>query len=221
MKYKQNLKIEQIHDSTLIVGADIAKNKHVARAIDLRGIELGKPVVFDQSQAGFNLLLFWIKSLMKQHSKQHVLFRIEPTSHYWMSLAEFLKKQGIQLVMVNPMHVKKSKELDDNSPTKNDVKDARVIAQLVQEGRYSEPQIPEGIYAELRVGMNLRDRLSQDLTRVQGRIQNWLDRFFPEFLHVFKSWEGKAALLTYSNFHCLLMSKEWEPNKLFKMEARD
>jgi transposase len=200
MKYKQNLKIEQIHDSTLIVGADIAKNKHVARAIDLRGIELGKPVVFDQSQAGFNQLLFWIKSLMKQHSKQHVLFGIEPTGHYWMSLGEFLKKQGIRLVMVNPMHVKKSKELDDNSPTKNDVKDARVIARLVQEGRYSEPQIPEGIYAELRVGMNLRDRLSQDLASVQGRIQNWLDRFFPEFLHVFKSWEGKAALLTLQQF---------------------
>jgi transposase len=115
-------------------------------------------------------------------------------------LAEFLKKHGIKLVMVNPMHVKKSKELDDNSPTKNDVKDAYVIARLIQDGRYSEPQIPEGIYAEIRVGMNLRDRLTQDLARVQGRIQNWLDRFFPEFLDVFKIWEGKAALFSLQHF---------------------
>ncbi|WP_414853700.1 transposase, partial [Brevibacillus sp. IT-7CA2] len=29
---------------------------------------------------------------------------------------------------------------------------------------------------------------------VQGQIHNWLDRFFPEFLTVFKDWEGKSAL---------------------------
>ncbi|KRE64114.1 hypothetical protein ASL11_23095 [Paenibacillus sp. Soil750] len=37
----------------------------------------------------------------------------------------------------DPLHVKKSKELDDNSPTKNDIKDAKVIAQLVKDGRYA------------------------------------------------------------------------------------
>jgi transposase len=47
------------------------------------------------------------------------------------------------------MHVKKSKELDDNSPTKNDVKDAKVIAQLVKDGRYGEPNLPESINADL------------------------------------------------------------------------
>lgn len=46
------------------------------------------------------------------------------------------------------MHVKKSKELDDNSPTKNDTKDAKVIAQLIKDGRYSVPNLLEGIYAD-------------------------------------------------------------------------
>ncbi|MDP1422176.1 transposase, partial [Peribacillus simplex] len=87
-----------------------------------------------------------------------------------------------------------SKELDDNSPTKNDVKDAKVIAQLVKDGRYAEPTIPQGIYAELRVAKKLRDLLNVDLQVVQGQVHNWLDRYFPEFLTVFKSWEGKAAI---------------------------
>jgi transposase len=92
------------------------------------------------------------------------------------------------------MHVRKSKELDDNSPTKNDTKDAKVIAQLIKDGRYSEPMLPEGTYAELREGMKLYDQLIQDQTRIKARMANWLDRYFPEFTTVFKNWEGKAAL---------------------------
>ena len=39
--------------------------------------------------------------------------------------------------MVNPYAVKQTKELDDNSQSKNDRKDPKVIAKLVIEGRYS------------------------------------------------------------------------------------
>ncbi|VRU07968.1 transposase [Streptococcus pneumoniae] len=93
---------------------------------------------------------------------------MEPTGHYWLNLAHLLKENNIKFVSVNPLHVKRSKELDDNSPTKNDVKDAKVIAQLVKDGRYAEPTIPRGIYAELRVAKKLRDLLNVDLQVVQG-----------------------------------------------------
>lgn len=53
------------------------------------------------------------------------------------------------MVMVNPHHVNKSKELEDNSPTKNDLKDAKVIANLIKYGSYAEPNLPTEIYAEL------------------------------------------------------------------------
>lgn len=43
-------------------------------------------------------------------------------------------------------------------------------------------------------GQKLRDLLNVDLQVVQGQVHNWLDRYFPEFLTVFKSWEGKAAI---------------------------
>jgi transposase len=195
MEYNQNRKIEQVLESTLIIGIDIAKTNHVGRAQDFRGIELGKALTFKNSQKGFTKVLDWTHKLMAKHGKTQAIFGMEPTGQYWLPLAQFLCQNGIKVVLVNPMHVKKSKELDDNSPTKNDIKDARVIAQLVKDGRYSEPNIPTGIYAELRVGMNLRDRLTEDLRRAQGRIDNWLDRFFPEFLNVFNEWTGKAALL--------------------------
>ena len=64
------------------------------------------------------------------------------------------------------------------------MKDAKVIAQLVKDGRYAEPTIPQGIYAELRVAKKLRDLLNLlnvDLQVVQGQVHNWLDRYFPNF----------------------------------------
>ena len=194
MNYNQNDKIAQITSETLVIGVDIAKYKHVARAQDFRGLEFGAAFHFENTREGFDAFLEWINFLMKQQSMKQVVVGMEPTGHYWLNLAHFLKELDIRFVVVNPMHVKKSKELDDNSPTKNDVKDARVIAQLVKDGRYAVPNIPQGVYAELRVARKIRDLLTVDRQAVKGQIHNWIDRYFPEFLTVFKDWEGKAAL---------------------------
>ena len=148
MNYTQNQKISQITPSTLIIGIDVAKDKHVARAQDDRGYEFGKRLNFDNRITGFEELVEWMNNHMKTHQKDHVIIGAEPTGHFWLNLAYYLKARGYEFVLVNPMHVKKSKELDDNSPTKNDTKDAKVIAQLIKDGRYSVPNLPEGIYAE-------------------------------------------------------------------------
>jgi transposase len=74
MKYTQNKKIEQVNESTLIIGADIAKQKHIARAQDFRGIEFGRALTFDNSRDGFIKLLNWIKNLKEEQDKQQVIF---------------------------------------------------------------------------------------------------------------------------------------------------
>jgi transposase len=195
MNYIQNQKIMQVKETTLVVGVDIAKHTHVARAQDFRGIQYGKPISFSNSRLGFNQFLHWIKEMNEEQGKSEVIVGMEPTGHYWLPLEQYLKGQeGVKTVVVNPAHVKKSKTLDDNSPTKTDKKDARVIAQLVKDGRYSTPHMPEGVYAELRVAMTHRERLNKDLIRIKAKAQQWIDKYFPEFYLVFKSWEGKAAL---------------------------
>jgi transposase len=200
MNFNQNEKIDQIHFGTLIVGVDIGKGKHIARAVDDRGKELAKPLAFTNTKKGFDQLLFWIRTIQKSHSKQHVLFGMEPTGHYWLNLAYFLKRHKIKVVVVNPFHVHRTKELDDNSPTKNDVKDAYVIARLIQGARYSEAYLPEDTFADLRTAMKMRDQLSKDLIRMEGRVHRWLDQYFPEFLTVFKDWKGKTATQSLRHF---------------------
>lgn len=97
-----------------------------------------------------------MEDIAEKHGKESVIPVMEPTGHYWLNLGAYLQGQGMKPVHVNPHHVKKSKELDDNNPNKNDCKDPKTIAALVNEGRFSYPYIPTGIYAEIRNLSNLR-----------------------------------------------------------------
>jgi transposase len=186
----------------------------VARAQDDRGIEFGKRLIFENPIHGFQMLLDWVNRHQQENDKNHVIFGVGPTGPYWLHLAYFLTAKGYDFVLVNPMHVKKSKELDDNSPTKNDTKDARVIAQLIKDGRYSVPNLLDGIYAELREGVKIRDQLTQQLAITEGRIQNLIQRYFPEFFDVFGDWKGKAALCTLKLFPFPSQTKEMTPEEV-------
>ena len=195
MNSKWNEKLNQVTENTLIVGMDIAKSTHYACFVDERGRVLEKAFAVHQSREGFEALYQNVLRAMKAHGKTDVIVGIEPTGHYWMNLAYFLDSYGIPLVMVNPLHVKRSKELDDNLQTKNDKKDAVVIARLMKDGRFSYPRILKDIEAELRIGSTLRSKLTEDLSSIKNRIIRWLDRYFPEFTQVYPTF-GKMAFAT-------------------------
>ena len=145
----QNKKIAAITEKTLIVGIDVGSETHYARAFDWRNFEYSKkPLEFSNDETGFNEFLNWIEELQAKYGKTAVIPGMEPTGHYWINLGVYLQEHGMKPVHVNPHHVKKSKELDDNNPSKNDRKDPKVIAALVNEGRFSYPYMPEGVYAE-------------------------------------------------------------------------
>ena len=194
MKYNQNFRIEQLTEKTLIVGVDIASRVHYARAFDYRGIEHGKVLRFTNGLEGFEALCDWMQALCAKHGKDHVVMGLEPTGHYWFNLGWYALENNIKLVLVNPFHVKRFKELDDNNPTKNDRKDPKTIAMLVKDGRYVTPYVPEGVYGELRTLMTSRWRIVKGINDVKNQVRRWLSIYFPEFDSVFASWEGKAAL---------------------------
>ncbi len=196
MKYNQNFKIMQITDSTLVIGVDIAKKKHFARAFDWRGIELDKTIQFKSNWTGFNSFFDWVNYVANKTEKDKIVIGIEPTGHYWFTFAQKVFEAGHMLVQVNPYHVKKAKELDDNTPSKSDRKDPKTIAMLVKDGRYQIPYMPKGLYAELRKANNLREEWLKKIWSVKNKVQRWLDIYFPEFMSAFSSWEGKCAVMT-------------------------
>lgn len=195
-KSRLNQKIEAVTLRTLVVGIDIAKERQWARFVDCRGVECGKALNFSNDRDGFERILSKIRQIIKENSFEDAVVGMEPTGHYWKALANFLMKQEqIRVVLVNPYHTKKAKELDDNSQTKSDKKDALTIARLVKDGRYSDTYLPHNSYADLRVLSTARDSINRQKTALENRIVAILDEYFPEFTKVFKHpFKGKAAM---------------------------
>ena len=200
MNYKQNEKILQVSEKTLVIGIDIAKEVHYARAFNYRRIELNKVIPFTNNQEGFKSFKNWVLEVMKENDLDKIIIGFEPTGHYWYNFAEFCRNNDFKYVMVNPFHVKISKEMDDNSQTKNDRKDPKTIAKLVIDGRYFETYVATGVYAELRNIVKMYEHVIGCKSVVENKIIQWLDNYFPEFTTVFGNWDCKSAMITLKSF---------------------
>ncbi len=197
---ERSRKLQLVQGRVLIVGVDVAKRKHMARFWDPRGDDIARPLLFENSRDGFWRLAGVIERLKAEHGFERMVIGMEPTGHYWKPLAWFLRARGYMVVMVNPYHVKRTKELDDNSQTKNDRKDAGLIAQLVKEGRFLHCLLPTGVYGELRELTIARQQQKRKLNAVLCQLQTVLDVYFPEFAQVFKNIVGMGARWVLANF---------------------
>ena len=192
----QNAKITSITEKSLIVGIDVGSETHYARAFNWCNYEYSKkPFSFSNDEDGFASFKVWMDDIAEKHEMEKVIPGMEPTGHYWLNLGAYLQGQGMRPVHVNPHHVKKSKELDDNNPNKNDRKDPKTIAGLVNEGRFSYPYIPTGIYAEIRNLSNLRIQTQEEITRIKNRIARWFSIYFPEIKDVYRNPDAVSGLM--------------------------
>jgi transposase len=217
MKNKLNEKLMELTPQTLIVGVDIAKSEHWYRVVDIRGREIGKAAKIENTQKGFEEMVTEIENqcnknvLRMKYTK--IIIGMEPTGHYWKPIANYLIKKGYKVVCVNPYHTKKASELDDNSPTQSDKKDALTIARLVKDGRYFNPYMPQDVYAELRALTNARESTKKRMDAVKNTITAILDEYFPEIWEVFKNpLKGKASrqILKSCPFPLMILDMEDE-----------
>ena len=198
---------QYVNSDVLVIGVDIGKGFHMAVARRRDG-SFTKALKFSSDAVGFNNLRVWLDQWYVQDRFSRVLIGLESTGHYWMTLAFWLQNQGIEVVQVNPLHTHKAKDLYDNTPGKTDKKDARIIADLVSQGKFLNCIIPRGRYADLRYLVLLRNRLIKQRTRELNNMHRVLDVLFPEFTKVFKNLKTQSSLylLRYYYTPALLLS---------------
>ena len=194
-KFDKNAKLSFISDDMLILGCDVGSETHYLRAIDTRGRELSKSAFpFSNNLEGFQAAKEWAVKIAAEHDKKQIVLGLEPTGHYWFCLATWMVSNGISVVQVNPYAVKQTKELEDNSQLKDDTKDPKLIANLVKDGNFGMPYLPEKLYAELRRLSLFRDQLNEDRIRAINRMHRELKIYFPEYKDALGKVEGSFSL---------------------------
>ena len=95
---------------------------------------------------------------------------------------------------MNPYAVKQTKEVEDNSQLKDDAKDPKLIANLVKDGNFGMPYLPEKIYAELRRLSMFRDQLNEDRIRSINRMHREMKIYFPKYKNALGKVDGTFSL---------------------------
>jgi transposase len=161
------------------VGVDTGKSFHklVARGPDGRRT---KAVRVDVSRASFEAADRFLVETFGVPRGQ-VLIGLEFAGHHGFTFTEYLRQQGYAVVAVLPSVTKKLKEVEDNSPRKDDAKDAAQVCKLLGAGLFVGTSLLSEQVAEMRVLATERHRLSVEATRLKNRLHGALDLCWPEF----------------------------------------
>ncbi len=185
-------RVNTVNEGTLIATVDIgvANNTGYCTTLDGRSTQ---PFRFDNTREGFEKFWCMTTASKNKFGCDEVLVGYESTGPYAEPLVHYLANKQVKIVQVNPMHTKKMKEVNDNSPLKTDDKDPRVIADIIRLGRALTLVVPEGDAAYLRRLNNARERHVGEQTAFLNQLQQLVFLIFPEFKTVLKNMKGKTA----------------------------
>jgi transposase len=200
-------------ENILLVGIDVAKNKHYAFLGTPNGRTLRKSLVFDNSIAGFESLRSLVSDMRTKHGLGEVVYGLEPTASYHKPLAEYLIRQNDHVVYVSNVAVAKNRALLDGRWDKNDKKDAANVADLVGQGRCLYYDIPQGNLRELRSLISFRSRLKKEEHALRMRLRNNVfAQYFPELDKLYiRAGQPDDLVLSIAQ-HCL------DPREITEME---
>ncbi len=208
-----------IKPDTLVIGIDLAKHTHVARARFYDG-SYTRPVKVPNTRAGFLALNEQIGA-WKARPDSAVIVGVESTGSYGVNLVRWLAEHGCRVVLVPSLHVCREKELLDNGRGTNDGKDALIIADLVARGQYLGFVALSGACIELRPLVSLRARLVREQTGWINALHQTVDVLFPEFETVFADLKPPSARLVLGRFGTVAAAQAHSPTEMRRLLARD
>src|SRR5512139_1900121 len=155
----------------LIVGIDVAKDRHHAFLGTANGRSVLRRLAVENSRNGFEHLSAHVELQMRKHGLNEVIFGVEPTSVYHKPLAECLIAKGCLVVYVTNAAIKHNRQLLDGRWDKNDTKDAANVADLVAQGKCHYYDLPNEVIQDVRMLLGVRRRLKRQLHSARMRIR--------------------------------------------------
>jgi transposase len=180
-EFRQLRKEVRHSDQYLIVGIDIAKDRHYAFFGTPTGKTLLRRLVFSNDHEGFRRLLEQAEALRVQHGLKKVVYGMEPTANYHKPLGEYLIGLGRMVVLVSGVTVARNRESLDGRWDKHDGKDSANVADLISQGKCLYYEHPSAELRGLRGLLSLKKRLKKQEHGYGVRIRNHLiAQYYPE-----------------------------------------
>jgi transposase len=189
---------KEIRGSTecLVVGIDVAKDKHHAFFGTATGKTLLRRLVFENNLEGFGRLLGQAEALRVQEGLAKVVFGMEPTGNYHKPLGEHLIRSGHLVVLVSGVAAHENRKTLDGRWDTNDPRDAANVADLVSQGKCLFYEFPVGVLQDLRNLLSLKRRLKREEHGYRVRIRNHLvAKYFPELDRYYEQSETTALAI--------------------------
>ena len=181
-----------------IVGIDIAKNNHEAIIIDSDGVLIAKSIRFANSVSGFSKLMNYI-SENASADPDDLIFGMEATGHYWLSLYSHLLNESFTVYGINPIQSDALRSLYIRQ-TKTDSRDSFIIAELIRFGRFSQTNISSADMHALRELCRHRFYIIDCVSDLKRKVIALLDQVFPEYEKLFTDTFGKTSLQLLSEY---------------------
>jgi transposase len=191
-------KLAQVKPGTLFVGVDLGQDRNVAVVINAGAQRLAR-FSFPHDHDGYAYFRSRLMKVQKHQEAPALLVGMEPSNYYWKLLAAELERHQLADRLVNPYTVKKHREGDQLDRSKDDVRDAFAIADLLRTGKFTETQLLHGLYAELRQYATMYERLRCEIVRQKNRLHSAVGQLFPELTRVFKDISGLTARAMLAN----------------------
>lgn len=165
----------------LIIGIDVAKERHHAFFGTATGATLRKRLAFANQRSAFEQLVALSGDLQVQYSLPQRVFGLEPTGVYHKPLLEYLVRAGEPVVLVSNVAAQRNRESLNGRWDKNDQHDAANVADLVSQGKCLFAEHPWPELREVRSLVRARARLKKHEHALRMRIRNHLvAQYFPE-----------------------------------------
>jgi transposase len=192
-------RVKMVKEGTLLVTIDIGMTSNTGYCTTVDGRDT-KPFKFGNTREGLDVFWSMLLTSKNRFCCSEVVVGYESTGPYAEPLVHYLMDKPVTIVQVNPMHTKRIKELNDNSPLKTDDKDPRVIADVLRLGHALSVVVPEGDAAYLRRLNNARERHVGERTALLNQLQQLVFLIFPEFKTVFNDVTVKTARHILKNY---------------------
>ena len=182
----------------LVVGIDVAKEKHHAFFGTAAGKTLFKRLVFENNLEGFRKLLVQAEAMKVQGGLKKVVFGMEPTANYHKPLGEHLIRCGQGVVLVSGVAAHENRKTLDGRWDTNDTRDAANVADLVSQGKCLFYEFPMGALQDLRNLLSLKRRFKRQEHGYRVRIRNHLlAKYFPELDQYYKQSESTSLAIVH------------------------